>query len=208
MPIDDHPLDALERQLRMEDLSVSPVGRAILAVAEKLPLGWPLDKIVASLKDHLAADSWERMRLFLETCMNEVRKHDTEIRQLRERMDTAERQVREETLRGLMLDAARKAENTRSKERVKHIGLILANVIVEPKPVDGDEVEEMMRVAMELNDRDIKFMRDLIGIQGSLLATQNHIPRFEAHQSWERGPWGLWDRDGPRVSRELIWRRC
>ena len=188
--IDDHPFDALEKQFQMEDLSVSPVGKAILSVAEKLPLGWPLDKIVEGLKNHLAQDSHDRMRLMLETCMNELRRHDTEISQLRERMDTAERQAREETVGGLMLDAAQKAENTRSEERVKHIGLILANVIVEPRPADGDEVEEMMRVAMELGDKDIWYLRQLIGIQGSMLSRQDHIPRFQAHQSWEHGPWG------------------
>lgn len=30
MPIDDYPFDALKQQFRMEDLSVSPVGRAIV----------------------------------------------------------------------------------------------------------------------------------------------------------------------------------
>jgi len=190
MPIDDHPFDALEKQFQMEDLSVSPVGRALLAIAEKLPLDWPLDKAVESLKNHLAGDSLERMRLMLETCMNEVRKYDAEIRQLRERITNAEWQLREETLRGLVLDAARKAESTRAAERVKRIGLILANAAIELNPTDGDEVEEMMRVAMELSDRDIEFLRDLIKIQGSLLQTQQHVPRFQAYKSWEYGPWG------------------
>ncbi len=190
MPADDHPFDALRHEFQMEDLSVPPVERRILAVVSKMPLVWPFDKMVECLKDHLAADSSERLRLMLETCMSEIRKHDAEIRGLREAMTTEESKRPEEVLRGLMLDAARKAESTRAKERVKRIGLILANAIIEPRPTNSDEVEEMMRIAMELSDRDIKFLWDLIGVQGSLLQGQEHIARFQAHMSWERGPWG------------------
>ena len=190
MAIDDLQPDALRHQLEMEDLSTSAVGRTVLAVASKLPLPWPLDKAVEALKDHLVTDSLERIRLLLDTVMAELRKHDEEIRKLQKSMTASASDLREETLRGLLLDAARKAESTRAKERVKRIGLILANAAVESKPTDGDEVEEMMRVATELSDRDIQFLRDLIGVQGQLLQTGEHIPRYQAYMAWERGPWG------------------
>jgi hypothetical protein len=196
VPIDD-PLDALEKQLQMEDLPASPVERKILAVGRQLPLVWPLDKIVERLSGHLAADSLERMRLVLETCIAELRKHEDEVRKLRGGMADRELQRRVEAFGGLLLDAARKAENTRAKERVRRIAIILANATIESKPVDGDEVEEMMRVAMELNDHDVDFLRELIRIQGSLLATMGHVPRFQAHQSWVQGPWG--DRIDPEI---------
>ena len=188
MPIDDHPFDALNHQIKMEELSESPIGRGVLAIASKLPLPWPFDKAIDVLKEHIGADSRDRMGLMLETCMNEVRKHDNEIKCLREAASTAE--SREKVLKELILDAARRAEGTRAKDRVKRIGLILGNAVIEPKLPDGDEVEEMMRVAMELSDRDVRFLRDLIGVEGPLLERQEHIPRFDAHTSWERGPWG------------------
>jgi hypothetical protein len=128
--------------------------------------------------------------------MTEVRRNEGEIRKVRETMSPEESQAREEVSRELLLDAARKAESTRAKERVKRIGLILANAIVESKP-DADETEEMMRAAMELSDREIEFLRELVKIESSILETQGHIPRFEAHNSWERGPWG--DRVDPEI---------
>ncbi len=47
----------------------------------------------------------------------------------------------------------------------------------------------MMRVAMELSDRDIVFLGELTRIEGSLLQTQDHISRYEAHTRWEQGFW-------------------
>jgi hypothetical protein len=78
MAIDDHPLDALEKQLAIEGISVSPVTKAVLAVASFLPSFWPLDKITVAIKDHVSADSLEHIRLLLQTLANEVRRHDAE----------------------------------------------------------------------------------------------------------------------------------
>ncbi len=37
MPSDDNPFDALEKQLQMEDISVSPVTKAVLKIGSLLP---------------------------------------------------------------------------------------------------------------------------------------------------------------------------
>lgn len=190
MPADDHPFDALEQQFKMEDLSVSPVTKVVLKLVSLMPLTWPFNKAIECLKGHLAADSLERIGIMLKTCMNEVRKYENETRQLRDSRTAEESQAREEVSRELLLDAARKAESTRAKDRVKRIGLVLANAVVESKPTDADEVEEMMRVAMELSDRDIEFLRELMKIEGAMLQTQDHISRYEAHTRWEQGFWG------------------
>src|SRR6185437_1020562 len=190
MPIDDHPLDALEKQLAMEDLTISPVAKVVSRFLSLMPLKWPLDKAVATINEHIAADSLDRIRLVLKTCQEEILKHAKQLEEIRQRMNTQELQKREEVSKDLLLDAARRAENTRSKERVKRIGIILANGIVEAQPIDGDEIEEMMRVAMELSDRDIEFLRELIRIEGDLLTTRDHIPRYDGHMKWEQGFWG------------------
>jgi hypothetical protein len=197
MAADELPFDALARQFQMEDLSLSPVTKAVLDLASFVPFGWPFDQAIRHLKGHLAADSLERIRLMLEACMNVVRKHESEIRQLRNTKTAEEARAREEVSRELLMDAARKAESTRGRERVKRIGLILANAVMESKPTDADEVEEMMRVAMELSDRDIEFLRELMRIEGSGLQTQGRISRYDAHTTWEQGFWGT------RVDSEL-----
>lgn len=186
MPADDHPFDALKHQFEMEDLSVSPVTKAVVDLVSAIPVPYPFSKIIEGLKECLAADSRERTRLMVETCMNEVRKHENETKQLHDKITAEEVEV----LRGLLLDAARKAEGTRAKERVRRVGLILANAVVESRPTDADAIEEMMRVVMELSDREIEFLREMVRIEGVLLQTHDHIPRYDAHQIWERGWWG------------------
>lgn len=97
----------------------------------------------------------------------------------------------EEVLGPLLLDAFRKAENTRAKDRVRRIGLILANAMIETAPKDSDEIEEMMRVAMELSDRDIYFLKELVKLEGHMLEGElKRIPRHAAHVKWIEGPWG------------------
>jgi len=189
MPIDD-PIRALEQQFEMEDLSTSPVTKKVLDLVSLAPLAWPFNKIAEKLKGHLAADSIERIRLLLETCAKEILKHAKELEQFHKTLTEQEAQVREYVSKELLLDAARKAENTRAKDRVKRIGLILANAVVEPKPTDADEVEELMRVAMELSDRDIEPLRELARIEGDAVRAQGRIPRYDAHMRWEQCSWG------------------
>ena len=174
----------------MEDLSSSPVTKKLLLVVSLFPLVWPFNKIAEYLKDHLAADSEERIRLMLETCIDEIRKHEAELEQFRRTKSEQQSQAREEVSRELLLDAARKAENTRAKARVKRIGLILANAVVEPKPTDADEIEEMMRVATELSDPDIELLKELVRIEGDAVRAQGRVARYDAHTRWEQGSWG------------------
>jgi hypothetical protein len=189
MPADDHPFDALAKQLELEKTSISPVSQAICKIASALNLPWPFDKAVRLLKEHAAADSSDKMKLMLETCMTQVRKLEAQTtKQTAETETEAER--RAEMAKDLLLDAVRKAENTRAKDRVKRIGLILANAITESELVEADEIEEMMRVAMDLSDRDVSYLKELIRIEGDLLRVHNHIPRYDAHMKWEQGFWG------------------
>jgi hypothetical protein len=82
MPADDYPFDVLKRHYELEDSSSSTIAKTALDIASRLPLMWPFDKVITKLKDHLAADSLDRLRIMLETCMNEVRKHEDEIEKL------------------------------------------------------------------------------------------------------------------------------
>jgi hypothetical protein len=189
MAIDDYPVDALEKQLQLEDVHVSPVRNAVLAVMSTLPSFWPLDKITAAIKDHLSADSLDRIRLLVQTLASELRMHDADITVLKQASNAEQLRMREELANELVIDAARKAEATRAKERVRRIGLILANGITEHKAIDADEIEEMMRIAVELSDRDLDFLRELIRIEGDALKTQEHIPRYDAHVKWQQGRW-------------------
>jgi hypothetical protein len=54
-----------------------------------------------------------------------------------------------------------------------------------------------MRVAIELSDHDIEFLRELVRIEGFMLEAQDHISRYDAHTKWEQGRWG--DRIDPEI---------
>jgi hypothetical protein len=190
MAIDDHPFQALDKQSKLEDSSVSPVVKLILRLAGLVPAGcWPFDKALEFLKERLNSDSDDRVKVMLGTCMNEVRKHDDELRAIRDTLSERQEKERAEAARDLLVDAARKAANTRSIERVKRIGIILANSVVQ-RNLDADGSEEMMRVATELSKNEVDYLHDLVTIEGDLLASAGRIARQEAHNRWERGPWG------------------
>jgi hypothetical protein len=74
---------ALGEQFDLEDLSASPVTSKVLKIASLIPLAWPFEKIAETLKGRLAADSIERIRLLLQTCIQETRAHAKDVEQLR-----------------------------------------------------------------------------------------------------------------------------
>jgi len=184
MPLDD-PVRALKQQFQLEDLSKSTVSEKLLSLASALPLPYPFDKLAERLKERLASDSVERIALMLEACIDETNRQARRIENVEQQI-----QIQPDVLAELVMDAARKAENTRSKDRVKRIGWILANAAFEAKPTDADEIQEMMRVAMELSDREVELLRELVRIEGEAVRTKGRLERYDAHTRWEQGQWG------------------
>jgi hypothetical protein len=189
MPIDD-AARALKQQFELEDLSRSPVSEKLASIASALPLPYPFDKLAERIKGKLASDALERIELMLEACIEETHRQAQQIGNLQSKLDEQEARIRQDVLTELMVDAARKAENTRSRERVKRIGTILANAAFETKPTDADEIEEMMRVATELGDRDVELLRELVKVEGEAVLTKGRIERYDAYTRWENGTWG------------------
>jgi hypothetical protein len=191
MPIDDNPINALKRQFEMEDLSSSPVTGKVIKIASELPIiPSPLAKVIAWLGKSMAANAAERDHLLMETIAAEVVKHGEDLERTQKVLTDQASRMSEEVLGPLLVDAARKAENTLGKERVRRIGLILANAMIETGPADADEVEELMRVATELSDRDVELLRELVRIEGDAVRSQGRIPRYDARNRWEQGWWG------------------
>src|SRR6266436_2152595 len=127
MPMDEHPFDALKNRFESEDQGISPVTEIVADILSPLSLPWPFHQLIAKLKDLWIADAYDRIKLMIETCMAEVRKHEEELKRLRESLSDQQSQQWGETLNALLLAGARKAEATRARDRVRRIGLILAN---------------------------------------------------------------------------------
>ncbi len=47
-----------------------------------------------------------------------------------------------------------------------------------------------MRVATALSDDEVRYLKELVRIEGSQVATQGRTTRYSAHETWERGFWG------------------
>jgi hypothetical protein len=73
MAIDDHPFDALEKHIKLEQASVSPITKLLLMLCSLVSWMWPFDKAFAFLKDRAGVDSANKTGVMLEACMNEVR---------------------------------------------------------------------------------------------------------------------------------------
>jgi hypothetical protein len=196
MPSDDNPIEALRHQYELEDSSVSPATATLLdvlvALSTRLPK--PFDTIFENtlglVKDRLGADARERIKIMAETVADEVVRQDSKIRQIDARLSVLEAEIRQNAIADLLVDGARKAANTRSAERVQRIGRILANAFTDPTPIDKDQTEEMMRVAMEVGEKDFRYLAALVEIEGGYLANHGHVVRLNAHRFWEQGFWG------------------
>ena len=68
---------------------------------------------------------------------------------------------------------------------------ILCNAAEADPPPHADEVEEMLRLAMYLNDFDVLVLREAVRVQRQLIEGQREMPsQYEAITSWQRGEWG------------------
>ena len=179
------PLDALQKQFESEDRSSDPVLGCLADLASELNLLWPASKAVGSIVAHLTANRIERIQLMLNAIRDELRRHEDAL----DAMRRGTSQPRFDEWFALVLDGLKKAEQTRAKERVQRIGKILARSLVHVPSPSADDVEEMMRTAMELSDRDASLLSELVRVQGDIVKTTGRIDRYGAWQLWEHGSW-------------------
>lgn len=179
------PLDALQKQFESEDRSSDPVLGCLAKLACEFNLPWPANKAIGSVVAHLNADRIEKIELMLGAIRDELRRHEGAL----DAMRRGANQPRFEEWFGLVLDGLKKAEQTRAKERVQRIGKILANSLICVTAPNPDDVEEMMRTAMELSDREASLLGQLVRIQGDIVKSTGRIDRYNAWQLWELGPW-------------------
>jgi hypothetical protein len=187
--IDDNPIKAVKRQFEIEALGTSPVTERIAELASSVPLPPILGQIIGGLKKYLADDTAAKDRLLMETIAEEVVKHAEALEGMKATITEQQPRLSTEEMIPLFVDAMRKAESTRAEERVRRIGLIFANAVFE-KQTDSDEIEELMRVATELGERDVEFLAELVRIEGGIVRNQGRIERYSAHTIWEQGSWG------------------
>ena len=105
----------------------------------------------------------------------------------------------------LLVDGQRRARVVRAQERVKRIAMILSNAAQQQSPSAADEIEEMMRIATELSDREVLALKLMAeSASGSLWA--DRLSLYHAWELWKRVPWranGFSDSDVESVCSKL-----
>jgi hypothetical protein len=186
----DNPLDALNQQFENEDRSSDPVLTRLITLISELP--WPahpaVQKIIALIIGRLGADRIRKLELLSAVMQGEIRRHDDQLRKIGEQPNA---QARFEEWSALVVDGFKRAEQTRAKERVDRIGKILVNSLVAIPAPSSDDVEEMMRIATELSDRDVWFLKELVRVQGTMLSPKGRVERYQAWNAWPSGIWGM-----------------
>ncbi len=158
MAIDDLASERGLKQLEMEDLGNAPeLAKALPSIAlqamKALLSGESIDPTGLFEKFHQNGE--EQRSKYLYSCIVE------DLKWFKGRMDNLSAQLEnylETDFVGLLMDADKKARETRAKGRIKRIADVLsASLRIEPTP-PADETEELMRIATELSDIEVRVL--------------------------------------------------
>jgi hypothetical protein len=185
----DDPIEALEKQLELEDSSSSNISRALLTKLQLAPLPWPLSAAVDALDKQIDNDRYDRLKIYVQTIASTMKAIQELVDRNTRRLDDIEATQRAESTSNLLVEGARKVVSTRSISRVMRIGVILARGVTEEKLPNEDEIEEMMRIARELTEQDIDYLKELVRIYGEVVEKHGRVDRYTAFQFWVKGRW-------------------
>ena len=149
----DDPIKQAENQIAAD--VASPVAQGVAEIAALVP---GLTSVLG-----VAVQRWiERRRYENQAYLIEVLKSElVRVRgRLAELMQKHPEFWRDDFIL-LLLDGLKKAENVRAKERIERIAMILAHAAVTGPFQSADCTEEMMRMAMDLDDRDVEILREV-----------------------------------------------
>ena len=173
MPIDD-PISAIQRQVEGELREASPVTDYVLGFAAEI---FPS---VGKLRDILQRHREEHQRLFMETVFGELKRLWSKSDALTEE----HRKFLCGDFLGLLIDGIKKAEDVRAKERIVRLAKIVTGTAQRWPEVDLNDSEELMRVAMNITDKEAEFLRQM-----TLMPSSNHQGGIatieEANDDWK-----------------------
>ena len=192
MPIDD-PISALEALDRSDERQRSPVSglsKQFLAVVKLLaPPGTEF-----ALGSFAAAVDWLNYRAessreeFMKVFADELRYCGAKVQRLLGE-NKEQRRFIEEELPGLTVDALRRAEKCRAKERIGRLARILSHAASTGALDGADTIEDMMNVATSLSELDVLILRQAtLEYRNESSAHPQEAQRAVAERAWRRVP--------------------
>jgi hypothetical protein len=196
MSIED-PLDVSEAIVAAEERADSPLAKYapdLAGIGEVVPvelLPDALSHTALAVKSLVSVFGWavrkreeERRRYLADTVRDELKR----VRAKLEQLDQEYRRFVQDEFWGLVTDGLQKAERTRSTSRIARIAKILANAAIEGPTRPADMTEELMRIAVELDDEDTRVLAELVRGQRDQLQPGSGIVDHEsANNYWRSG---------------------
>ncbi len=195
MAIDD-PLDAAEGIIAAEqrgdsqlahyakDLSdiFAALPTELVDVVHTGPL-WVLEPMGKLASWYLRKHEEARRRYLTEVLVQELRW----VRERVGQMDAEHRRFMREEFPSLVLDVLLIAERTRAKERIARMGRILAASAKVGPAMTADEVEELLRISMDLDESDVRVLSALVDGQHALISEASGVVSpGQANKFWQR----------------------
>lgn len=189
MPIDD-PVSALQSLNASDERQRSPISRfskPFLAIAKLVAPG-----AAFGLAGVEAAVNWvdgrdESSRQELVTILADELKHTGVMIQKIILDNEAQKRFLEDDLPGLTVDALRRAEQCRAKDRIARLARILAHAAEIGARDGADLVEEMMAVATGLSESDVLILRQAtLEFHAETSTHKQEAQRAVAQRAWLR----------------------
>ncbi len=180
MGIDD-PIDAAEKQIAADESSLpAQWTQTLVRLVGQLP--YPARQIVACLEHAVNKRRSENQTYLLKTLANELK---YAIARLHDLSAEHERFIQEE-IPGLVVEAHNRATQAGSKRRIQRFAKIVAYAIEVGPAETIDTADEMLRIASELSDEDIRVLRDLNAACGQLFGCIPEAPNINnANSVWK-----------------------
>ena len=186
----DSPIEQVEALIASDERQRSGVlspTTSVLKLFNSIPV---LREMIGSVTQPLAvvADLLQRWRqenvsLLLDTVADEVKRLNRDVASL-----STEHQkfIGEEWVK-LVVDGMAKAQQTRAKERIVRMGKALTYAFNEGDKQSPDLTEEMLRVAMSLDDDDIRILAWLCdGMKDKFIASAGRVDDESVNNFWGR----------------------
>lgn len=185
MPADD-PVSALQALNESDERQRSPIRRLTKHFIQVVKLfSLPGSELtlggISAALEWLDAQAAGNLAELVQVLTDELKYRGAQIEKLMQESEGHRKFVAED-LPGLALDAMLRAERIRDKDRVRRLARILVRAVEVGPSNSADYAEEMLRIATQLEERDVLVLREHVRVQGTMIQKDiGRVKHYAAH---------------------------
>ena len=180
MNIDD-PINAARAQVAADEhpIAIQLAGK----ITSLISRGGAAGRFIGgALNAALAKRKEENQDYFIDVLLEEVPRLNRQLDQLSEEYES----FLTNELPGIVLEGVSRARETRAKERIRRMALIVANAAAFGPARAADMADEMLRIAANLSDLDVWVLSELHQAQTPILKQYSFLPeRDPVNDTWK-----------------------